>query len=781
MVNLRQIFILLLLASISVACNTRKFLKPGDEILVKNKISFIDPDNQIRDRGALKYELQTQFRQRPNDKTLGLFKPRLWFYYKQEEKGGSSDFDKFVQQKLMEPPSLYEPEQTEETRKAMWQLLFNRGYLEPEVWFEDTIINQRVSVQYFVKPNRLYTVESFEIETLDTFIQSIVDETVDQTYLYPGQPVSNALLTLEKQRIMAELYKEGYANFSFGNFSPLEATDTTDATVQMRLRIIPGQEGRFERKYVGHININNQVPREDPTSITLVSSEVHDSIRFVGFDGPNRIDPEVLLENIKFRPGQLLKKDDLAATRAQLQLPAVQFADIRSIARSDSSNIVDFEIDIIPNKRIETNVEFEINRTTVSSQSFIGLGSNLSLVNNNFLGGSERFSNNLDLSFEVNPRVEDFFNAANLNFDNTIEFPRFTEYFGIYKTLNKVGLLSDEKLDILRENANSVLDVGYEYVDLFRFFNYHSITAEFGYRKSNNTLGSRKRLQVVHPSLTYFNPTIKEQFDSLYSEQTFARKSFAPQLFTSIFFNRLNYSIEKVAGSTGISSAFISSFEISGAEVYLASLVANRLDNPFKIGDLSFAQFAKLEFDGRLYKQFGPDQVLAMRGGFGIAVPFGSTDFIPYVKQFYLGGPLNMRAWRIRELGPGGHQDETVTRRSRNPFFQAGDIKLIVNMEYRFDVFWRIEGAFFVDAGNIWTIRKDERDGGQFTSRFYRQIAVGTGAGMRFDADYFKVVLDVGLKVRNPYPDENGSYIVLGKGLPNRDLINWNFAINYPF
>ena len=515
--------------------------------------------------------------------------------------------------------------------------------------------------------------------------------------------------------------------------------------------------------------------------MTFSSAEVYDSIRFVGFEGPNKIDPRVLLENIKIRPGHLLKKDDLTDTRTQLQLPAIQFADIRSIPRQDGSNVVDFEIDIIPNKRIETNAEFEINRTTVSSQSFIGLGSNLSLINNNFLGGSERFSNNLDLSFEVNPRVEEFFNAANLNFDNTIEFPHFTEYFGIYKTLNKVGLLSDEKLSNLQEDASSVLDVGYEYVDLFRFFNYHSITAELGYRKSSSTLGARKRLQVVHPSLTYFDPTIKEQFDSLYSEQTFARKSFAPQLFTSVFFNRFNYSVEKVAGATGISSAFISSFEISGGEIYLASLIANRLDDPFQIGDLNFAQFAKLEFDGRIYKQFGSDQVLALRGNIGIAAPFGSTRFIPYVKQFYLGGPLNMRAWRIRELGPGGHQDETVTRGSRNPFFQAGDIKILVNMEYRFDVFWRIEGAFFLDAGNIWTLRKDERDGGQFTSKFYDQIAVGTGAGMRFDADYFKVVLDIGLKVRNPYPDEKGSHLVLGKGLSNRELINWNFAINYPF
>ena len=140
-----------------------------------------------------------------------------------------------------------------------------------------------------------------------------------------------------------------------------------------------------------------------------------------------------------------------------------------------------------------------------------------------------------------------------------------------------------------------------------------------------------------------------------------------------------------------------------------------------------------------------------------------------------------MRAWRIRELGPGSYNNASITRESGNPFFQTGDLKLLLNAEYRFDVFWRIEGALFVDAGNIWTLRKDDRPGAMFTSEFLDQIAVGSGMGIRFDADYFKVVLDIGLKVRNPFPDDEGSHLALKSGLPTREVVNWNFAINYPF
>lgn len=139
-----------------------------------------------------------------------------------------------------------------------------------------------------------------------------------------------------------------------------------------------------------------------------------------------------------------------------------------------------------------------------------------------------------------------------------------------------------------------------------------------------------------------------------------------------------------------------------------------------------------------------------------------------------------MRAWRIRELGPGGYQDSTLAT-GNFPFFQTGDIKLLLNAEYRFDVFWRIEGAFFLDAGNVWAIREDVRPGATFSKDFLSQIAIGSGAGMRFDADYFKVILDVGLKLRNPFPDEAGFYNALKSSPALNDVINWNFAINYPF
>jgi len=731
----------------------------------------------VVDRNILKYELKAQLKQAPNDKAFLFFKPRLWLYYRQQEKGDTTDFDLFVSSKLAEPPSIYDTISSQESAVAMREHLFNRGYLQSEVQYADTVKNKKVTVTYHIEPHRLFTIESYDISAPDQLVDALLQESKSKTFLRPGEPVSSILLYNEKQRIISDLQKKGFANLSLGNFSALEATDTTNGTVQLRLRLLPGQVGKFDQKYVGNVVVNNRFKGE---KTSFSPSILIDSIQFINFNVKNQVKPSTLLEYIKLRPGNLFRKEDLSATRTQLQIPAIQFADITTVPRKDSSNVVDFQIDLLPAKRIESNLEFELNRTVVSSESFVGLGTNVGLINNNLLGGSERLSNILDISFEVDPKLSGIFNAANVNFSNTLEIPRYTDYFGLYKGLKRVNLLAGETYDRLKTTGTSVIDLSYEYVDLFAFFNYHSITAEYGFRTLIPTNTGRKRIQIIHPSLTYFNPTTKENFDSIYAEETFARKSFEPQLFTSILFSNLAYSLERIQGTRGYSSALISSLEISGAEVYLANAIANGGKSPFELSGLSFSQFAKFEIDGRLYKKMGGEQALAFRANVGVASAFGTSDVVPFVRQFYLGGPLSMRGWRIRELGPGSYQDTNSNRGGNDPFFQTGDLKLLLNAEYRFDIFWRIEGALFVDAGNIWAIKKDEREGAEISADFINQIAIGSGAGMRFDADYFKVILDVGVKLRNPYPDETGSYSAL-KATSLNNKINWNFSINYPF
>ena len=170
-----------------------------------------------------------------------------------------------------------------------------------------------------------------------------------------------------------------------------------------------------------------------------------------------------------------------------------------------------------------------------------------------------------------------------------------------------------------------------------------------------------------------------------------------------------------------------------------------------------------------------------MRGTAGLAFPYSTSKTVPFVKQYFVGGPYSIRGWSVRELGPGGYE-QVNTGTNSQPFFQTGDIKFELGLEYRFDLFWLFEGALFFDAGNIWTLLEDiDRPGSEFGNDFYKQIAIATGLGLRFDFTYFILRLDLGYKLKNPYQSVGHGYWAHPSLKDMLGQANYNIAIGYPF
>ena len=165
------------------------------------------------------------------------------------------------------------------------------------------------------------------------------------------------------------------------------------------------------------------------------------------------------------------------------------------------------------------------------------------------------------------------------------------------------------------------------------------------------------------------------------------------------------------------------------------------------------------------------------RAFIGVGLPYGNFDLLPFEKQYFTGGANGIRAWQVRSLGPGTYKANETDYPN-----QSSDIKLEANLEYRFKLTGFLEGALFLDAGNIWAINeKDNREGAQFKfNQFYKQIAIGTGTGLRFDLTYFIFRLDLGLKLRDPSHDLNKNWIIGTRPFKSEDL-NLSFAIGYPF
>jgi outer membrane protein assembly factor BamA len=190
-----------------------------------------------------------------------------------------------------------------------------------------------------------------------------------------------------------------------------------------------------------------------------------------------------------------------------------------------------------------------------------------------------------------------------------------------------------------------------------------------------------------------------------------------------------------------------------------------------------FAQYVKSDIEFRYGYTIDKYNALVGRAFLGAALPYGNFDVLPFEKKFFTGGANGIRAWQVRSLGPGTYKAPEDAYPN-----QSADIKLEVNLEYRYNLIGFMEGALFLDAGNIWAINsKDNRPGALFKlNSFYRQLALGTGTGFRFDFNYFIFRVDVGMKLRDPSQPTGNGWII-GHRRYTSDDFNIAFAIGYPF
>jgi hemolysin activation/secretion protein len=264
------------------------------------------------------------------------------------------------------------------------------------------------------------------------------------------------------------------------------------------------------------------------------------------------------------------------------------------------------------------------------------------------------------------------------------------------------------------------------------------------------------------------------EFDSVVTENIYIRKSFEEQniigpRYDFVFNNTLNIKPSNFYFQGGISTS-ATLIDI------LAGINKTPGERPYTILNNVYSQFIKFTSDFRYYRNMYKKS-LVFRLYAGVGIPYGNSEALPYVEQFFSGGAYSIRAFTARYLGPGSfHTDD-----QSGYIDQSGDIKLESNLEFRFDMSKMLKGAIFVDAGNIWLVNEDvSRPGARFnSSTFYREIAVGSGFGLRFDFSFFVLRADLGIPLRTPYSTD-GSYWITRTGDAFSNSI-FNLAIGYPF
>ena len=275
-----------------------------------------------------------------------------------------------------------------------------------------------------------------------------------------------------------------------------------------------------------------------------------------------------------------------------------------------------------------------------------------------------------------------------------------------------------------------------------------------------------------------YMPWISETFKRDYLDDVDNRNAILRYNYEDIFIIKMGFGLTY---SDGV-DAFRLNVESSGNLLSAFSKALN-----FKINskgqrtfiNIAYAQYAKADFDYTHLVRFDDRNVLALHAGIGVAYPYGNSKVLPFEKRYFSGGANSVRGWGVRELGPGGYKGND----GRIDFINhTGDMKLDLNAEYRTPLFWKFEGALFVDAGNIWTLRKyDEQPNGQFKlDKFYKQIAAAYGMGLRLNFDYFILRFDMGMKAINPAYESGDEHWAIIHPKLSRDFA-FHFAVGLPF
>ncbi len=780
--NYNKISVFLLLCMVLCSCSVRKYLKPEEVLLKSNKIQ-IEGNKSIENKIQISEQLSTLYKQKPNSNYL-IFIPREWLHFKViNRKNKDSWFSKTLA-KPAESPSLLDTTLCEATKNNINNYLYNQGYFNTLCRYEIKVKNKYGSVLYVVNPGERYYVNDIQYIAEDKVVEKIVNENIEASFLKPGSPLDNSLFQNEKARISELLFNNGYVEFNPVYIQTLEV-DTIHLKANIKLKI-NNPEGRSSHPQytVNKIQVN---PYFLPGDSLVYEAIEYDSIQFNILPYYKYVKPKVIASKIKFRPGVINNKSLIDETYSQLsRLGIYRFVNIEAKIDSVEKYKINYNIQLNPLKKWVFDFGADFNYTSIKTagKTLFGISGFANLKNRHLFKGAESFTTKIEVGTELN--VFDFskFNSLSMHYSNELSLASFydlTGTWGISKFLLKPFANLPDKPD-----SRTNIRIGADYEKLTELYNYISLNANVEYEWQ---LSKRKRFSLHTLGFSLYVPQTETKFDSILELNPFLKNSFkGKRLFTSYFLDNITYYYQSKIRNNS-QHAFIGNFNISGFEAFAINRLYNSISNSkdtFSLGEFEFSNFIKPEFDYRYYYTFSEKSKLATRVAFGIAIPYGNSTSIPYIKQFYVGGPQSLRAWNIRELGPGSN-NLSNTIKDRPAYFASGDIKLEGSVEYRFDIFWRLEGALFLDAGNIWLLPKpsEDNEAGNFDSRFYEDLAIGTGLGIRLDLSYFLFRVDIGFKLRNPY-ETNGSHWIYNE--KNQISVKHLFenstlhlALDYPF
>jgi len=771
---------IMLLTLFFASCRSSKYIDDDQALVTKIQISGVSP--------ALKESSETYISNqiKPNSRV------NLFIYNTFNTTKGRYKTKKI--RNVGEPPHLLDSAMVDLSANQIRRFLFTKGYFNAKVSPEITVNKKRAHINFNVDEGNAYQIRNIERKFEDGDAKWLFDRDIlPKTKVKPNTQYDAAKLLEEREKLYIVMRNNGYYDY-LRQYMRVGIDSTLSGNlIDLKINVENPSDSTIHKKY--QIDSVYMTIRNYGAMSKKPARRITDSAKRLLFvDETNSFRWKPLERYMYLRSGNYysLAEENKSYDRLY-EMNGFRSVKVQFVKKD--SNKLDVHYDFVPRPRMGNQIEGEY--TFSSGMSGFNIGNTFS--QRNIFGGSEQLEVKLRYGVLFDPRLAGGLSSKIFNNDFqagvNLVIPRLMVpfhinpggKFGLPKTTYSMTLqLFDQ--DRTYSNRYFITSLNYSWYETEN--KYHSFTPiVLEYRDGRLDSNFRKNLEQEGYQL-YVRSNDRQYF-GLGTQYTFILNG-------------------KKLTSKEDFQYFRGTVDVSGNVLDLISSIAKlpaNADGEKKIFGVPFLQYAKTEFDYRLYRNFGGNRQFVFRFNPGIAIPYGNNSkLLIFEKSFYSGGMNGIRAWQARTLGPGAYNRQNLSedlRLNLRNLDQLGEIKLEANAEYRFRILnnflgAKMNGATFVDMGNVWRLKKDDdlNPGGEFKfNKFLGQVAIGTGFGLRFDSDYFVIRLDAGLKVKDPQFSGSNQWVIKNffdskefkeqyyqTHKPDRyNFIQYNFGIGMPF
>lgn len=758
-------YLFLVAALFFYGCSGTQNLPEGELLYTGAKVKVEGDATPKSDRKAIKAALEELIRPKPNGSFLGI-RPKLFFYNLAGTPKKEKGFRYWLKNKVGEPPVLYSKVDLEYTTKVLENYSQNNGYFNTKATADSTRKGKTATATYTVIPKKRYSIRSVQFPQDSSLLASYIRRTEKRSLLKITNGYSLDAIKEERDRIDARLKEKGFYYFNADYIKVQVDSTVADHQVDLIVKVKEETPALASQQY----KINKVIVYPNYAINSDKQSTTTDSI--VKYKDFTIIDPENLFKPRIFDRTLYFKKEDLynrtdhnLSLNRLVNLGTFKFVKNSFKVADTIGNYLDayYYLTPLPKKSIRLELLAKTN-----SANYTGTELNINWGNRNLLKGAEQLTISAFGGVEVQVSGQNNgFNVYRFGTEANMIWPRIVAPF---KFRSASGFVPKTKATL-----------GYEFQNRTNLYSLQTFKGSFGYLWKEN---ERKEHLLNLTEITFASP---QNITALYQEQINANASLGKVIEKQLIFGpTYSYTFTNTMQNRKKNTFYFKgSLDLSGNITGLITGANTKAGNTKEIFNVPFSQFIKVESELRHYLKLGKESQLASRVIIGGGFAYGNSEEMPFIKQFFNGGTNSIRAFRARSIGPGTFNG-SATNSGGFLADQSGDFKLEFNTEYRGQIYGLVKGALFVDAGNIWLLKDNpNKPGAKLSKDFMKELAVGVGAGLRFDFSFLVLRTDLAFPIRKPFLADGNRWVLdkvnFGNGSWRKENLVFNLAIGYPF